>query len=84
MLKTFVPVMSDGIRSGVNWMRENCAPRIVASVLMVKRLGRARNALDQRVALGQHGDEDLFDDLRPARRSFCEARSRIWATVDGV
>jgi len=32
VLKTFVPVMSEGIRSGVNWMRLKSAPRMRASV----------------------------------------------------
>ncbi len=31
---TSVPVMSEGIRSGVNWMREKLRDSVLASVLM--------------------------------------------------
>ena len=34
-----------------------------------QRLGDARHALEQRVALAQHGDQHLFDRLRSGRRS---------------
>ena len=37
-LKTFVPVMSEGIRSGVNWMRLKSAPTMRASVFTSKVL----------------------------------------------
>ena len=37
---TFVPVMSEGIRSGVNWMRLKLTSRISASVLTINVLAR--------------------------------------------
>ena len=37
---TFVPVMSEGIRSGVNWMRLNWMSRIWARVLTISVLAR--------------------------------------------
>src|SRR5262245_34185853 len=38
ILKTFVPVMSEGIRSGVNWMRLNVALMMRATVFTVSVL----------------------------------------------
>ena len=38
--KTLVPVMSEGIRSGVNWMRLKLMSRIRASVLTINVLAR--------------------------------------------
>ncbi len=37
---TFVPVMSEGIRSGVNWIRLNCTSRIRAMVLTTSVFAR--------------------------------------------
>ena len=37
---TSVPVMSDGIRSGVNWMRLKASDRHLASVLIINVLAR--------------------------------------------
>ena len=39
-----VPVMSEGIRSGVNWMRLNSRPRMVREGPHQQRLGGARQA----------------------------------------
>ena len=55
--------MSEGIRSGVNWIRLNWMSRIRASVLTIKRLGQARHAHQQAVAAGEDGGEDLLDHV---------------------
>ena len=51
--KTFVPRTSPGIRSGVNWMRLKGSAERAREGLREQRLGRARHALQQHVALGQ-------------------------------
>ena len=55
--------MSDGIRSGVNWMRLNSSDRASASVRTIKRLGQPRHADQQAVAAGEDGDQQLLDHL---------------------
>jgi hypothetical protein len=55
--------MSEGIRSGVNWMRFSKMPRIVPSVIDELGLGKARRADEQRMAAGQNRDDRVFDDL---------------------
>ena len=61
--RTVVPVMSDGIRSGVNWMRLKVTSRIWAIELTMQRLGQAGHADQQAVAAGEDGGEDLLDDF---------------------
>ena len=66
---TSVPVMSDGIRSGVNWMRlKLTASGDVGQRADHQRLGQAGHAFEQAVAAGEDGDEQLLDDLVPGRR----------------
>ena len=60
---TSVPVMSDGIRSGVNWMRLKSSDRHLDSVRIIKRLGQAGHAFEDAVAPAEQGDEQLLDDL---------------------
>ena len=62
MLKTLVPVMSEGIRSGVNWMRLKPAPMIRAMRFDHQSLRRSGHALDERVSFGEEADQDLVDD----------------------
>ena len=61
--RTVVPVMSDGIRSGVNWMRLKPTSRIWLIELTMQRLGQAGHADEQAVAAGEDGRQDLLDDL---------------------
>ena len=58
-----VPVMSAGIRSGVNWMRWNLRWKISRDAFDEQRLGQARRAGDQAMAAGKQGDEQLLDHL---------------------
>ena len=54
--------MSDGIRSGVNWMRLKLRFSAVGQRADHQRLGQARHADEQAVAAGEDGDQQLFDD----------------------
>jgi hypothetical protein len=54
--------MSDGIRSGVNWMRLELSPRTVPSVVDQLGLGEAGHADQQRMTPGQDREEGLLDD----------------------
>ena len=83
-----VPVMSEGIRSGVNWIRENDRSSASASARTMRRLAQARHALEQHVAAGQQrGHEPVHDGLLPddapadlgeqARRVLHEAFDRL-------
>jgi hypothetical protein len=56
-----VPTRSDGIRSGVNWMRLNEPPRTSGEGLDRQRLGQARHALEEEVTTGQQADEDPLE-----------------------
>ena len=71
------PVMSDGIRSAVNWMRPNWQPSTRPSVRTNSVLPKPGHALDQHVPAGEQGhqraqhqfvlaDEDLADLGRDA------------------
>jgi hypothetical protein len=55
--------MSDGIRSGVNWMRRACRPSTVPMRIDQLGLGEARDADQQRMAAGQHRDQRVIDHL---------------------
>ena len=61
--RTLVPVMSEGIRSGVNWIRLKPTSRIRAIELTIKRLGQPGDADQQDVAPGEDRRQDLLDDL---------------------
>ena len=58
-----MPVMSIGIRSGVNWMRLNFSDIVSASLLTSKRLGQAGHAHQQRMAAGEEADRQPLDDV---------------------
>ena len=58
-----VPVMSEGIRSGVNWMRENFRSSTRAMRVDEQRLGQARHADDQAVAADEQRQQHLLDDV---------------------
>ena len=56
-----VPVMSDGIRSGVNWMRLNSRPSAWASVRTSSVFAVPGKPGDQAVAADEQGDHHLLD-----------------------
>ena len=58
-----MPVMSDGIRSGVNWMRLNVRSMAVGQRADHERLGQPRHADEQAVALGEQRDQQLFEHV---------------------
>ena len=58
---TSAPRMSDGIRSGVNWMRLNFRSTASASVLISSVLARPGHAAQQAVPAGEERDQDLAD-----------------------
>ena len=60
---TSVPVMSDGIRSGVNWMRLKASDRHLRQRADHQRLGQAGHAFEDAVAPAEQGDQQLLDDL---------------------
>ena len=51
------PVTSDGIRSGVNWMRVNSMPSVLANERASERLGEAREVLEQDVAVREEPEQ---------------------------
>ena len=61
--------MSLGIRSGVNWMRPNSSPSTAGEAAHHQRLGRARHALEQHVA------------LREKARSSSDSSASVWPTM---
>ncbi len=67
-MRMFVPVMSAGIRSGVNWIRLNDAVDDVGDGPHEHRLAEAGHALEQDVAVGEEAGERLADELAPGRR----------------
>jgi hypothetical protein len=58
-----VPSTSAGIRSGVNWMRENDSSSASASVPNEQRLAQAGHAFQQHVAAGEQGGGDRARDV---------------------
>ena len=60
---TSVPVMSDGIRSGVNWMRLKVRSSASARVQIISVLARPGHADQQAVAAGEERDQQLLEDL---------------------
>ncbi len=58
-----MPVMSLGIRSGVNWMRLNSSESDCASECTIKRLGQPGHPLEDAMSAGEDGDQQLLDDL---------------------
>jgi hypothetical protein len=55
-----VPVMSDGIRSGVNWIRRNGQVHRLPERADEQRLGQPGHALHQAVPAGEDRDQDLL------------------------
>ena len=60
---TSVPVMSVGIRSGVNWMRLNVRSSDWASVLTMSVLASPGTPIEQGVAAAEDGHQQLIEDL---------------------
>ena len=56
-----VPVMSDGIRSGVNWMRRKLRPSASRQRAHQQRFRGARHARDQAMAADEERDQNLLD-----------------------
>ena len=78
-----VPVMSDGIRSGVNWMRLNSRPSVCAMRAHQQRLRRARQAGDQAVAADEQGDQHLFDHFVLADDHAADLRDDVVRALSG-
>ena len=57
-----MPVMSEGIRSGVNWMRRNSRSSVLARVLAIRVLPTPGNAQQEDVAPAEQADEQVVDD----------------------
>ena len=84
--------MSEGIRSGVNWMRLASRPSTLPSVSTSSVLARPGTPISSRVAAGQDGYECALDHLVLAeddgRSGFLHAldtlASRFDAADDGV
>ena len=66
MSRMYVPVMSDGRRSGVNWMRRKWQPSVPRERLDERGLRDARDALEQDVAAREQRDEQRLGDRRRA------------------
>ena len=58
-----VPVMSPGIKSGVNWMRRKVKIHRFGQRPHHQRLGQPGNAFQQTVAAGENRDQQLLDDV---------------------
>ena len=58
-----MPVMSDGIRSGVNWMRVELQLEHLRQRLDQQRLGQAGHADDQAVAADEQRQQHQLDDV---------------------
>ena len=63
-----VPVMSAGIRSGVNWMRLKDRSQDLRDGADQQRLGQAGHADQQTVPAAEQGDQELLDDFASGRR----------------
>ena len=58
-----VPVMSEGIRSGVNWMRRNDRLEILATVLTSSVLARPGTPTSRTCPRAKRPDQQLFDHV---------------------
>ena len=72
---TSVPVTSDGIRSGVNWMREKLERERPRHRRDEQRLGEAGHADQQAVAAGEQRDQRLLDDVVVADDHLADLRA---------
>ena len=59
----FVPRMSAGIRSGVNWMRVNLQVERLGERAHQQRLAQARHAFQQAVAADEQARQHAVDDV---------------------
>ena len=78
---TSVPVMSEGMRSGVNWMRLNLRLRTRARVEIMRVLARPGTPDEQAVAAGEHGDQEVVDDIGLADDDFADFAKKHLAGV---
>ena len=69
-----VPVMSDGIRSGVNWMRLNLRSSTWASVEIRRVLASPGTPTRRQCPSAKRAPEQLVDDPSAGRRSPCGPR----------
>ncbi len=58
-----VPMMSPGIRSGVNWIRENVRSSALGEGRDEQRLAEAGHTLQQHVAAGEEADQHVVDHV---------------------
>ena len=76
-----MPVMSDGIRSGVNWMRLKPTSRIWLIELTMSVLARPGTPMSRTVAAREDGGEDLLDDLGLADDDAAELGEHLGALL---
>ena len=55
--------MSEGTRSGVNWIRAKSPPTTVAKLRTASVFATPGHALEQAVALGEQADHQLLDHV---------------------
>ena len=53
--------MSDGSRSGVNWIRDSCASRFLARLLIARVLARPGSPSTSRLPLAQEAEQQALD-----------------------
>ena len=61
--RMLVPVMSAGMRSGVNWIRLNVQSMTSRDRPDEHRLAQSRDALEQHVAVREEADEGVADEV---------------------
>ena len=76
-----VPVMSDGIRSGVNWMRLNFSSSTLRQRRDQQRLRQAGHADDQAVAADEQRLQHELDDVGLADDALLQLRDDLLAPV---
>ena len=79
--RTLVPVMSEGIRSGVNWIRLKPTSRILAIELTIKVLASPGTPTKQDVPPGEDRRQDQLDDLALTDDNLVELRDHNVARV---
>jgi hypothetical protein len=75
-----VPVMSDGIRSGVNWMRLNLRSSTRASEWMSSVLASPGTPDDEAVAADEQREQHLADDVVLADDELAQLRDNLLAS----
>ena len=76
--------MSDGTRSGVNWMPGEVAADHGREAAHRQRLGHAGHALEQDVALGQQADHQLLDHVLLADDDPLDLGDRLAEQLGGL